>query len=96
MHHAVKPFARVVATLCLLLGLNQAALAARPQVFTAMDRTKVAAPRFDIKSDATPIAIDRKKIAALAQNDEMDLALPDGKSYVVIFDRVQDFGGGIV
>lgn len=52
-------------------------------------------PAFDVKSEALPIALNRAASAAARANDEMELALPDGTREMVVFDRVEDHGGGI-
>ncbi|MBL8524949.1 MAG: Ig-like domain repeat protein [Betaproteobacteria bacterium] len=42
-----------------------------------------------------PIALNRAAMARLANNDEMELTLPNGVREQIIFDRIEDHGGGI-
>jgi len=69
--------------------------AAVPSLIGAAPVKRQVRPAFDVKSEALPIALNRAALAATRANDEMELALPDGTRELVVFDRVEDHGGGI-
>ena len=66
-----------------------------PSLIGAAPVKRQVRPAFDVKSEALPIALNRAALAAARANDEMELALPDGTREMVVFDRIEDHGGGI-
>ena len=77
-----------------LLGAAIPARAANPAM-APVATGKISKQLFNVKSAATPVNINRGALARLARQDEMDFTMPDGKTYAVVFDRLEDHGGGI-
>jgi hypothetical protein len=69
--------------------------AAVSPMFTPVATGKVARQQFDVKSAASPIVINRAALARLAVQDELEFVLPNATRYTVVFDRIEDHGGGI-
>ena len=51
--------------------------------------------RFDVKSEARAVQFNRRALSEMQKQDELELALPNGSRHVVVFDRIDDHGGGI-
>lgn len=87
----------VALTIALALALVASmgnALAA-PSLMTPSFAAKVAAPQFDIKSQATPVMLNRAALAYLQKQDELEFLLPDSTRYMIVFDRIDDHGSDI-
>lgn len=97
-----KPFATlrhvvptVIAFSLLVASTLSAAAVGDSPLFRKVEGSKAARQTFATKTAAVPIALDKQRLSKLARNDELDLTLPNGESYRVVFDRIEDHGGGI-
>ncbi|MEP7156726.1 MAG: M12 family metallo-peptidase, partial [Betaproteobacteria bacterium] len=70
------------------------ARAAAP-LMAPINGAKNVSSKFDIRSKPAVVAINRAALAALRTNDEVQFTMPDGTQYSVLFDRIEDHGGGI-
>ena len=55
----------------------------------------VASPQFEIKSAPTPIMLNRAAMDDLKKNDEFEFVLPNATRHLIVFDRIEDHGGGM-
>ncbi len=70
--------------------------AANPALFAVKaEPAPKALTRFEVKSEPMRIALDKVRMKSLVRGDEMGLELPNGEKHDVVFDRIEDHGGGI-
>ncbi len=90
-------FARTLAIALLFATAMSSTLAANAAVslMTPITISKSARAQFDIKSEATPVLLNRAALTRLKKNDEIELTLPNATRHVIMFDRFEDHGNGI-
>ena len=87
-------FARTLAVALLLATAMSSALAATT-LMTPITTAKSARAPFDLKSEVTPVLLNRAALARLEKNAEIELSLPNATQHVIVFDRFEDHGSGI-
>lgn len=90
---AHRCFRALVLSLAILTGAGTASAAA--SFMTPVNGTKAVRSQFDIKSKPAPVMLSRATLGSLKNADELELILPNATRHMVIFDRVEDHGGGI-
>ncbi|MBL0125820.1 MAG: hypothetical protein IPP88_25250 [Betaproteobacteria bacterium] len=90
---AHRCFRTLVLSLAILTGAGTASAAA--SFMTPVNGTKAVRSQFDIKSKPAPVMLSRATLGSLKNADELELILPNATRHMVIFDRVEDHGGGI-
>jgi len=81
--------------LFLFAGAAAFPTAAKPQFFAAPPVVPKSADAPDVKSQASPVRFNAKELLALAPTEEVQLNLPSGATYDVVFQLGTDHGGGI-
>ena len=81
--------------IALLLATAIGSATAAPSLMTSIIGVNKARTPFDIKSEATPVMLNRAALAKLQQQDEFEVVLPNATRHLIIFDRIEDHGGGI-
>ena len=79
----------------LAFAASIAGAGAAPSLMTPIMGAKNVRSQFDIKSEPTPIMLNRAALAKLKIQDEFEFALPNATRQIIIFDRIEDHGGGI-
>ena len=79
--------------LVLALGTNITSAISAPSLMTPGVAGNAARTRFDIKSAAMPILLNRAALDNLQRQDEFELVLPNATRHMIVFDRIEDHGG---
>ncbi len=95
-----SPIRRILVSLICLSSafvFSETAFAAQSIFAPDASTTSKNAPRskFDIKSKATSILLSRELMNDLKGNEEHEFVFPNETRHVVVFDRIEDHGGGI-
>ena len=80
-------------TMAIVVGTTNVLSA--PSLMTPIIGEKSVSSKFDIRSAATAVVLNRAALANLKKQDEFDFVLPNGTSHTIVFDRIEDHGGGI-
>ena len=88
-------------SLAIAMGVPATSFAAAPLISplvsakSAEAESKALRSAFNIKSKPSPVALSRATVNSLKQDDEHELVFPNATRHVVVFDRIEDHGGGI-
>lgn len=81
--------------MALVCGAVMNSAFAAPSLMTPAAGATSARTQFDIKSEAMPIMLNRVALERLQKQDEFELVLPNATRHMIVFDRIEEHGGGM-